>query len=131
MEIFMVQSQKREEIIDITSTIQAALSRQHWETGALLIFCPHTTCAITINEGADPNVKRDLLRFFSEIAPQNHGWKHLEGNSDAHIRSSLLGCSTLAPVEGGRLQLGRWQTIYLCEGDGPRQRQIWLQFLPA
>ena len=128
---FFVSSHAREEIIDITAAIANAIKTQNWQNGALLIFCPHTTCGLTINESADPDVKRDLIRFFCEIAPQNHAWAHIEGNSDAHIRSSLLGCSTLVPVESGELRLGRWQAIYLHEGDGPRQRSIWLQFLPS
>lgn len=131
MQTLTVNSRAREEIIDITASVKAIVRNQNWQKGALLIFCPHTTCGITINEGADPDVKRDLIRFFREIAPENHGWAHAEGNSDAHIRSSLLGCSTLAPVEASALQLGVWQAIYLYEGDGPRQRNIWLQFLPA
>lgn len=131
MELFSIASHEREEIIEITGTIAAIIEKQGWQNGAALIFCPHTTCGITINEGADPDVRRDLMRFFNEIAPQGHGWAHIEGNSDAHIRSSLLGCSQLVPVESGRMRLGRWQAIYLYEGDGPRQRSVWIQFLPG
>ncbi len=126
-----LESRLREEIIDISANVRAAIAGQNWQNGALLLFCPHTTCGLTINEGADPDVRRDLIRFFREIAPQAHGWAHIEGNSDAHIRASLLGASLLAPLEGGELKLGRWQSLYLYEGDGPRMRTLWLQFLEA
>lgn len=124
-----IESRLREEIIDITAPVKKALASQSWQNGALLLFCPHTTCGLTINEGADPDVRRDLIRFFREIAPQTHGWAHMEGNSDAHIRASLLGASLLTPLEGGQLKLGTWQSLYLYEGDGPRLRSLWLQFL--
>lgn len=126
-----IESRQREEIIDITSPVRAAIAAENWQDGALLVFCPHTTCGLTINEGADPDVRRDLIRFFREIAPQTHGWAHIEGNSDAHIRASLLGASLMIPLEGGEIRLGRWQSLYLYEGDGPRQRALWLQYLKA
>lgn len=126
-----IESRQREEIIDITAPVRASIAAQNWRDGALLIFCPHTTCGLTINEGADPDVRRDLIRFFREIAPQTHGWSHIEGNSDAHIRASLLGASLMIPLEGGGIRLGRWQSLYLYEGDGPRPRTLWLQYLSA
>lgn len=126
-----IESRQREEIIDISANVSSAVLGQSWQDGALLLFCPHTTCGLTINEGADPDVRRDLIRFFREIAPQAHGWAHIEGNSDAHIRASLLGASVLVPLEGGEIRLGRWQSLYLYEGDGPRLRTVWLQFLKA
>lgn len=126
-----VKTRTREEILDITDLCQSCVTAQAWQDGALLIFCPHTTCGLTINEGADPDVRKDLIRFFRSIAPADLDWAHREGNSDAHIRASLLGASLLVPVEGGRIRLGTWQSIYLYEGDGPRLRSIWLQFMPA
>lgn len=93
------------------------------------MFCAHTTCGLTINEGADPDVKLDLVRFFREIAPREHAWRHQEGNTDAHIRSSLLGVSIVIPLNDSELALGRWQSVYLYEGDGPRKRTLWLQWL--
>lgn len=126
-----IKSGQREEMIDITQAAQGVISAAGWISGALMLFCPHTTCGLTINENADPDVRRDLISFFRGIAPREHGWAHCEGNSDAHIRSSLLGVSLLVPVESGRIQLGTWQGIYLYEGDGPRQRSLWLQFLKA
>lgn len=130
MQKFQIQSRAREELLDITSTVQKVIHTNNWQDGVVLLFCQHTTCGLTINEGADPAVRQDLIRFFQEIAPQGHGWQHLEGNTDAHIRSSLLGVSLPVPVAGGRLCLGRWQSIYLYEGDGPRLRTLLLQFLP-
>lgn len=129
MLIIEVSSRKREEIIDITESIRKLINAQSWQNGALHIFCLHTTCGLTINEGADPAVKKDLMCFFQAIAPQNSNWQHMEGNTDAHIRSSLLGVSLLIPLQQGELILGTWQSIYLYEGDGPRKRKIAVQLL--
>lgn len=131
MIILDITSRAREEIIDISQLVMQAARDNNWQNGAAHIFCPHTTCGLTINEGADPDVRKDLMRFFAEIAPFNHGWLHREGNTDAHIRSSLLGVSLLVPVENGKLLLGTWQSIYLYEGDGPRRRHVFLQFFKA
>lgn len=126
-----VQTSSREEILDITPQVTRIVAEKAWKNGALHIYCQHTTCGLTINEGADPDVRRDLMRFFQEIAPRIHDWQHREGNTDAHIRSSLLGVSLLVPVENGRLMLGTWQSIYLYDGDGPRRRHLLLQFFNA
>ena len=120
---------RREEMLDITTAVRE-LARRHFRAdGALHLFCTHTTCGLTINEGADPDVRRDFIRFFTEIAPRTHGWSHAEGNTDAHIRSSLLGASLLVPLEQGELCLGTWQSIYLYEGDGPRTRTVLVHLL--
>lgn len=124
-----VTSKKREEIIDITEAIHNLIKNQNWQNGALHLFCLHTTCGLTINEGADPAVKKDLMRFFQIIVPSANNWDHSEGNTDAHIRSSLLGVSLLIPLHQGELILGTWQSIYLYEGDGPRKRKIIVQLL--
>lgn len=129
MKSIQIHTGKGEEMVDITSQLAQAVKEGGWDDGAIFVFCPHTTCGLTINENADPDVRSDLMRFFREIAPKEHGWSHIEGNTDAHIRSSLLGASVLAPVENGQLRLGRWQAVYLYEGDGPRSRSLWLQFL--
>ena len=131
MQALQLTTTRREEMLDITGAVAELVRRQGWEGGAVHLFCPHTTCGLTINEDADPDVKRDLIRFFNEIAPHSHGWSHAEGNTDAHIRASLLGASLLVPLEGGRLALGRWQSIYLYEGDGPRMRTVLAQLLAA
>lgn len=129
MEKILVNTSKREEFVDITAAIARLIEDKGWRDGVVMIFCPHTTCGLTINEGADPDVKRDLLSFLHDLAPQNGPWLHAEGNSDAHIKASLLGSSQLVPVEEGQLCLGTWQHIYLYEGDGPRRRYVWLKLL--
>ncbi len=131
MRTLKIQTRMREELVDITPLLQDAVRSYGWTDGSALVFCAHTTCGLTINEGADPDVKRDLIRFFGEIAPREHGWEHAEGNRDAHIRSSLLGVSAFVPFEKGELRLGTWQRVYLYEGDGPRLRTLWLQWLRA
>lgn len=126
-----IATQRREEMIDITATVAAAIASAGWQEGAVMLFCPHTTCGLTINEGADPAVRQDLMRFFRQIAPRDGGWAHAEGNTDAHIRASLLGASLLLPLEQGQIRLGRWQSVYLYEGDGPRRRKLWLSLFAA
>lgn len=124
-------TERREEMLDITGAVAGLVRSEGWNNGAVHLFCTHTTCGLTINEGADPDVKRDIVRFFNEIAPHSHRWSHAEGNTGAHIRASLLGASLLVPLESGRLCLGRWQSIYLYEGDGPRARTVLAQLLRA
>lgn len=131
MKTLYVQSRTREEIIDITAQIVSEINQAGWQEGAAHLYCVHTTCGLTINEGYDEDVRRDLKAFFQEIAPRDHVWRHMEGNTDAHIRSSLLGASLLIPLYAGKLCLGRWQSIYLYEGDGPRKRTILLQLLAS
>ena len=131
MQALQLRSTRREEMLDITAAVAAIVRDSGWADGALHLFCTHTPCGLTINEGADPDVKTDLMRFFGEIAPRAHGWRHAEGNTDAHIRASLLGPSLLIPLENGRLCLGTWQSIYLYEGDGPRTRTVLVQRLRA
>lgn len=128
MKTIQIQTSAREELIDITSWLREEV-KVYSPAGALLLYCPHTTCGLTINEGADPDVRKDLIKFFQTIAPRNGGWSHAEGNTDAHIKSSLLGVSLVIPVlAGGELALGRWQSVYLYEGDGPRTRTLMAQF---
>lgn len=121
----------RSQMRDITSQIRELLGGEAWKSGALALFCPHTTCALTINEGADPDVASDMTRYFNALVPKNGDFRHAEGNSDAHIKTSMLGPSLLIIVEDGKLQLGTWQSVYLFEGDGPRERQVWVQWLPG
>ncbi|MCM8774794.1 MAG: secondary thiamine-phosphate synthase enzyme YjbQ [Candidatus Omnitrophica bacterium] len=127
---FSVRSTRSEELIDITGEIQAIVSGTKCQNGICTVFTPHTTAAITINENADPSVVRDFLFGLSQIVPEK-GYHHSEGNSPAHIKSSLVGCSEQILIDGGRLCLGTWQGIYLCEFDGPRHRQVFVKVIEA
>ncbi|EFW38255.1 secondary thiamine-phosphate synthase enzyme YjbQ [Treponema phagedenis] len=115
-------STKAEELVDITGFVQSAIRETGVRSGTALIFCPHTTAAITINENADPDVKADLLKGLAYISPDRPVYMHAEGNSPAHIKASLVGSSVSVIIENGALLLGTWQGIYFCEFDGPRKR---------
>jgi len=125
---FKVRTGKKEELIDITSEVRDAVSALKCKSGICLVFTPHTTAAITINENADPNVVRDILYGLGKIVPET-GYRHGEGNSPAHIKSSLVGASEEIPVEKGDLVLGTWQGVYFCEFDGPRHRNVFVKTL--
>jgi secondary thiamine-phosphate synthase enzyme len=132
MRRFMVETHRREEFVDITGEVARAVAG--FSEGAVLVYSPHTTAGITINEGADPDVRRDVLALLAELVPKSGGragFQHVEGNSDAHVKTSLVGPSQLVPVSGGGLVLGTWQKIYLCEFDGPRRRTVFVQPLAA
>lgn len=122
-----VRTPKRNAFVDITRLVQDFVSVSGFIDCTVNIFCPHTTCAVTINENSDPDVVSDALAFLSTMVPKNGGFAHSEGNSDAHIKTMLFGNSVSAFVENGKLLLGTWQAIYLAEFDGPRERQIWLK----
>jgi secondary thiamine-phosphate synthase enzyme len=125
METLSVRSIQREEMIEITDRVAELVSRSGGEEGICFLFTQHTTCGITINENADPDVKTDMLGFLKKLIPQYYeDFKHFEHNSDAHIKSSLVGSSVAVPYSDGKLLLGRWQGIYLCEFDGARERQV-------
>lgn len=119
-----VRSQSREELIDITDLVVRSVAEIGREDGVVTVFSPHTTAGITINENADPDVQADIIAWLADLVPSDRVFRHGEGNSDAHIKASLLGPSTQVPLAGGRLLLGRWQGIYFCEFDGPRLRRI-------
>jgi secondary thiamine-phosphate synthase enzyme len=121
---FEVRTGQRETLVDVTAQVQRAVVEAGLSEGAVLVFVPHTTAGVTINENADPSVVRDILDGLRRIAPREDGWHHLEGNSDGHIKASLTGSSVLVPVENGRLALGTWQGIYFCEFYGPRTRHV-------
>src|SRR5687767_10082161 len=122
MNTLKVISKSREEMIDITAQVESEIPAGN---GVCVLFTQHTTCGLTINENADPDVKSDMLGFLRRLIPQYEpNFKHFEHNSDAHIKSSLVGSSVTVPFENGKLLLGRWQGIYLCEFDGPRERQV-------
>ena len=120
---------QREELKDITGLINQVLSQNNWQNGILIVFSPHTTAGITINEGADPAVSRDILVTLTRLIPKQGDYLHLEGNSDAHLKTSLIGSSVQVIVEDKTLSLGTWQKVFLAEFDGPRKRKIWLKFL--
>lgn len=130
MDRFEVRTRQRNEWIEITQQVREVLQRRGVRRGACLVYCPHTTAAITINENADPDVVHDVLLWLNRIVPQEQaGFRHGEGNSDSHIKASLIGSSATVLVENGDLVLGRWQGVYFCEFDGPRTRTVHVQVL--
>ncbi|MBW2996301.1 secondary thiamine-phosphate synthase enzyme YjbQ [Candidatus Woesearchaeota archaeon] len=126
---FEVSSSKRNELIDITEEVEEIVKESKVKEGICVVSCPHTTAAITINEGADPDVKDDVLKQLERMVPFDKGYKHSEGNSDAHIKSSLVGASELVIIEDGKLKLGRWQKLFFAEFDGPRNRRVVVKLL--
>lgn len=124
METISVSSKSRNQLIDITSDVKKAVQESGISEGACVVFTPHTTAAVTINENADPSVKSDITMKLSDVIDQDSRYRHMEGNSDSHIKSSLVGCSEHILVENGRLILGTWQGIMFCEFDGPRSRRV-------
>jgi secondary thiamine-phosphate synthase enzyme len=129
MEKFSVHSPDQTAIIDITQEVQAVVDESGIKNGICYIYIPHTTAAVTINEHADPDVKYDILMEINKVIPFKDSYKHMEGNSAAHIKASLFGNSEIVYVQNGRLQLGTWQGIFFCEFDGPRTRQVWVNLL--
>lgn len=124
MERLDVVTTQRQQFIDITRNVQALLKQSHVKDGICIIYVPHTTAGITINENADPDVVSDISAYLDKLVPRHGSYAHIEGNSDAHIKSSLFGCSQIIPIVNGELSLGRWQGIYFSEFDGPRPRQV-------
>ena len=126
MKEISVRTSSRVEMVDITSQIRDVIRESDTQEGICTIYCPHTTAAITINENADPDVASDILMKLNKLVPYKEGYSHMEGNADAHIKSTLVGCSEEVIIENGRLQLGTWQGIFFCEFDGPRNRRVWV-----
>jgi len=124
-----VRTNSRTEMIDITSLVQAAVKERKVKSGICVIFTPHTTAAVTINENADPDVPIDIISALERAFPQTANYRHAEGNSPAHAKSSLVGASELVLIEDGRIVLGTWQSIFFCEFDGPRSRKIFLSII--
>ncbi|MRR08654.1 YjbQ family protein [bacterium] len=131
MHSFTLSTSSRSELVDITGRVRRLVSESGIRDGLCRVWVPHTTAGLTVNENADPDVARDLLAGLDRIAPWDAGYAHGEGNSAAHIKSSLVGCERTLIVSGGKLALGRWQGLYFCEFDGPRERQVWVQLAPA
>ena len=125
-----VKSRKKNEMIDITSDIHEMIHKENLKEGHIIVYVPHTTAGITINEGADPSVQHDITETLKEIIPEDGDYHHIEGNSDAHIKASLLGSSITVLVENKRLVLGTWQHIFFYEGDGPRNRRVYIDTIP-
>ena len=122
--ILSVKTKEQTEFIDITSEVQKVVSSSDVRDGLCMVYVPHTTAAVTINESADSSVKADMLMVLNEMVPWDAGYRHLEGNSPAHIKSTLVGASELINVENNSLVLGTWQGIFFCEFDGPRTRKV-------
>ena len=119
-----VKTKDRVELVDITKKVKKLVEDQSIKSGILVINIPHTTAGVTINENADPSVKKDIVNELNKVIPFNDNYNHLEGNSAAHIKSSIFGSDQIIIIENGKLQLGRWQGIFFCEFDGPRNRKM-------
>ncbi len=127
--LISIKSDSRTQLIDITSEVRKATAASGIEQGLCILYVPHTTAGLTINENADPTVKSDILKVLNEVIPWDANYRHSEGNSAAHIKSSLVGVSQMIPIENGKLILGTWQGIFFCEFDGPRTRKIHVSFM--
>jgi secondary thiamine-phosphate synthase enzyme len=127
-EDFGISTKSRNQMIDITNQVSSIVGKSGIIDGDVIVYCPHTTAAVTINENADPSVPHDLLLTLEELLPRHRsGYRHYEGNSDSHCKSSIIGCSEQILIKGSKLQLGTWQGIFFCEFDGPRNRKVIVQ----
>jgi len=124
-----VRTSKATEMVDITEKVERAISEEEIAEGVCYLFVPHTTAGITINEGADPSVRQDILKELDQVIPREDDYRHTEGNAAAHIKASLVGSSVVVFLQGGKLCLGTWQSLYLCEFDGPRRREVWMRII--
>jgi len=126
MKTLSIKTSRRIELVDITSEVQKAVKDTGVQSGVCVVFVPHTTAGVTINEGADPSVARDIEGHLAKLVPHGAGFSHAEGNSDSHIKTVFTGSSETILVEDGRLVLGTWQAVFFCEYDGPRSRKVHL-----
>lgn len=124
MSEFEVETRRREEMVDISDRIREAVRAEGVSDGLCLVYTPHTTCGVAVNEGHDPDVAADALQQLGRLVPRDGQWRHAEGNSDSHLKAILVGGDVTVPVRGGEPALGRWQAIFLCEFDGPRRRRV-------
>ena len=129
MDEISVKTSSHTQFIDITSKVSEILQKTGIKDGICTVFTPHTTAGITINENADPDVPRDIIKEMEKVVPLNDGYAHIEGNSAAHIKSSLFGCSETVIVRNETLMLGTWQSVFFCEFDGPRNRKVWVEII--
>ena len=130
METLTVHTSARTDLRDITAEVAAAAARTRLVDGVCLVYVPHTTAGVTINENADPAVRADIAATLDRMVPWDGPYRHSEGNSAAHVKASMVGFSVMVPVSGGKLALGTWQGIYFCEFDGPRSRNVYVQVIP-
>ncbi len=126
-----IKTTARIQLVDITAQVRGILRNEHISSGIVVVYVPHTTCGVTINENADPAVKEDITAVLGRLVPEDGGYRHTEGNSDAHVKASLVGSSVIVIVESGSLVLGTWQGIFLAEFDGPRKRSVLMKFVPG
>ena len=131
MHDIQIKTRSRQDLFEITSSVQELARASGVTEGICVLWSTHTTAGLTVNENADPDVVRDMETWFGDVIPRRADYRHAEGNSDSHIKASLVGPGITLIVSGGRLQLGRWQGIFLCEFDGPRTRTVLAQFVPA
>ena len=129
--ILSVKTRETTELVDITSEIIKLVRKSGVDQGLCMLYVPHTTAAVTINESADPTVKSDILKVINQVIPWDANYRHLEGNSAAHIKTTLVGSSEIIAIEGQKLVLGTWQGIFFCEFDGPRNRKIHVRIVEA
>jgi secondary thiamine-phosphate synthase enzyme len=129
MQRLALETKKRNEFLDITGAVQGMVNAHSGRCNACVVYCPHTTAGLTVNEHADPAVREDLIAAFSRLVPADAGYAHAEGNSDSHAKAALCGSSVTVLVKEKKLLLGTWQGIFFCEFDGPRTREVWVQFL--
>lgn len=121
---FEIRTHARSEFVDVTAQISEAVRSSGVAEGLAVVYCPHTTAGVTINEHADPDVARDIQDWLDSAVPRSRGWRHTEGNADGHVKATLVGSSVTIPVSDGRLSLGTWQGVFFCEFDGPRTRHV-------
>ena len=132
MNEFSVKTKRQAEFISIQTQVDKIVKNSGTQAGICVVYCPHTTAGITINENADPDVSRDIRMGLEKMVPlRDPDYQHMEGNSAAHIKSTLVGASVMVPIENGSLCLGTWQGIYFCEFDGPRSRKVWVQIIKS
>ena len=126
---FSVRTSRHSEIIDITYKVEETVEKSGIKDGICVVYVPHTTAAVTINENADPSVKTDILNYLNRIVPWNGNYTHMEGNAAAHIKASVIGSDRTIIIRNGHLALGTWQGIYFCEFDGPRSRRVFVEII--
>jgi secondary thiamine-phosphate synthase enzyme len=131
MERISLTTHSRAEFIDITSHVNRVLEKRGVKEGICHIYVPHTTAAVTINENADPSVRKDIINELDRMVPWDGRYAHMEGNAAAHIKATLVGSSVTVPISGGMLALGTWQGVYFCEFDGPRRREVFIQIIKS